>query len=827
MATIIVLVTVSVVIILGVLNNHFNRRVESEFKKKLQAQRGQVEILINKRIEAIRNVLNDLGSDNTIRVTMMLGAEEQLALRITQTYPAADGAYHFVQKYGDKSIFPGQYPGLSPEFIALVIQKLPYGEVVAEQEKTGLFWIFISPIMNVDRRMGTVYALYDLVEDKKLIRSIEQTVEGEIVLIQSKATLSLSSGVMLPIDVSGRSPFLEDSGFVPAGKNFALSKITGVDNLFFLSSLESLNKDKRKVTLMMGLFSALVLVVSMFIAIFIARRMISPLREMTRKATQISEGQKELRFDGGGNYWEFDQLSQAFNYMLAHLKDAEERSRYKELLENVDDAVYIIDQDAKILDANTAAYSQLGYPPAAFFKLELADILSEEANAKIIAQLNETAQNTASSELSLETVHRKKDDSTIPVEIHSRVITYRSKKVILNVARDISRRIEAEKEKKQLEAQLIHAQKMEAIGTLAGGVAHDFNNLLMGIQGRLSMIRMDSDSEQPHYRHLDHIEKTIMSAAGLTRQLLGFARKGKYEIRPTRISTLLEDSTRMFIRTRKEIDLQLDCQKDVWTVNADRGQIEQVLINLYVNAWQAMPEGGDLTVCAENTSLDDEFCRAYEAEPGDYVKISVTDTGIGMAPETIARIFEPFFTTKGVGKGTGLGLASAYGIIKKHQGIIQVESEIGVGTTFSIFLPASPAEKVDTPTGKKAPIKGRGTILIVDDEEESIMAEELMLKELGYKVIQARSGRDAIRICREHTDQLDLITLDMIMPGMSGKETFDRLREINPDIKVLLVSGYSRNRQVEELMQRGCSGYLQKPFDLHDLSSKIIEVMAR
>jgi PAS domain S-box-containing protein len=827
MATIIILVTVSVVIILGVLNNHFNRRVESEFKKKLHAQKGQVEILINKRLEAIRNVLNDLGSDNTIRVTMMLGAKEQLEQRITQTYPAGDGAYHFVQKYGDKSIFPGRYPGLSPEFITLVIQKLPFGEIVAEQPKTGLLWIFISPIMNVDRRMGTVYALYDLVEDKKLIRSIEQTVEGEIVLIQSNSMLSLSTGVMFPIDISGRSPFLEDSGFVPAGKDFALSKITNVDNLFFLSSLESLNKDKRKVTFMMGLFSALVLVVSMFIAIFIARRMVSPLREMTRKAIQISEGQKELRFDGGGSYWEFDQLSQAFNYMLAHLKDAEERSRYKELLENVDDAVYIIDEDAKILDANTAAYSQLGYPPEAFFKLELADILSEEANARIIEQLNEKEQNPTPSELSLETAHRKKDGSIIPVEIHSRVITYRGKKVILNVARDISRRIEAEKEKKQLEAQLIHAQKMEAIGTLAGGVAHDFNNLLMGIQGRLSMIRMDSDPAQPHYRHLDQIEKTIMSAAGLTRQLLGFARKGKYEIRPTRISILLEDSTRMFIRTRKEIDLQLDCQKDVWTVNADRGQIEQVLINLYVNAWQAMPEGGDLMVCAENTRLDDEFSRAYEAESGDYVKISVTDTGIGMAPETLARIFEPFFTTKGVGKGTGLGLASAYGIIKKHKGIIQVESQMGVGTTFSIFLPASPTEEADAQSEQKAPTKGRGTILIVDDEEESIMAEELMLKELGYKVLQAKSGRDAIRVCREHGDHLDLITLDMIMPGMSGKETFDRLREINPDIKVLLVSGYSRNRQVDELMQRGCSGYLQKPFDLHELSSKIIEVMAR
>ena len=372
---------------------------------------------------------------------------------------------------------------------------------------------------------------------------------------------------------------------------------------------------------------------------------------------------------------------------------------------------------------------------------------------------------------------------------------------------------------------MIHAQKMEAIGTLAGGVAHDFNNLLMGMQGRLSMIRMVSESDQPHYRHLDQIEQGINSAADLTKQLLGFARKGKYEIRPTRVNTLVEDSTRLFIRTRKEISLKTDFEQDLWTAKVDRGQIEQVLINFYVNAWQAMPEGGDLVVKTRNIHLDEAFCRSVDACDGDYILITVSDTGIGMDAETMARIFEPFFTTKGVGKGTGLGLASAYGIIRNHKGFIQVESEKGNGSTFKIYLPASPDESIDESKQRETLQKGRGTILVVDDEKESIDAAEVMLRTLGYDVMHAQGGDEAIKLYRENMDSLDLITLDAIMPEMSGKEVYRRLKELNPEIRVLLVSGYGQNNQVEEIMSLGCNGFLQKPYDIHLLSRKINEAI--
>ena len=241
-------------------------------------------------------------------------------------------------------------------------------------------------------------------------------------------------------------------------------------------------------------------------------------------------------------------------------------------------------------------------------------------------------------------------------------------------------------EHRRLEEQLRQSQRMEAIGTLSGGIAHDFNNLLMGIQGRTSLMLMDVGPSHPHFEHLKGIEDYVKSAADLTKQLLGFARGGKYEVKPIDINELIKTGSSMFGRTEKEIKINCKYQKNVWTTEADRGQIEQVLMNLYVNAWQAMPSGGELYLQTENVRLDENDVKPFEIEPGKYVKISVTDTGVGMDEATRQRVFDPFFTTKKMGRGTGLGLASAYGIIKSHGGFINVYSEKGHGTNFKIYL---------------------------------------------------------------------------------------------------------------------------------------------
>ena len=398
------------------------------------------------------------------------------------------------------------------------------------------------------------------------------------------------------------------------------------------------------------------------------------------------------------------------------------------------------------------------------------------------------------------------------------------------VLRDVSDRKEAEAEKKKLEIQVQQAQKMESIGTLAGGIAHDFNNILMGIQGNASLMAIKTDASHPSYEKIKNIETYVENGTELTRQLLGFARRGKYHAITTDINDVIEKSARMFGRTKKEIRIHLDLVPDIWTVEVDRGQIEQALLNLYVNAWQAMPDGGNLSLKTENVVLGADFINSqpYRVEAGDYIKITVTDSGIGIDKQTQARIFEPFFTTKEMGRGTGLGLASVYGIIKNHGGYINVYSESRQGTTFTIYLPAS-AKVIQPEVRTVTPIvvTGNGIILLIDDEKMIIDVGRELLQELGYDVLTASSGREAIEVYRQKHAQVDLVIMDLIMPGLSGGETYDRLKEINTDVKVLLSSGYSINGQAAKIMERGCDGFIQKPFNINQLSEKIQSIIAK
>jgi two-component system cell cycle sensor histidine kinase/response regulator CckA len=281
----------------------------------------------------------------------------------------------------------------------------------------------------------------------------------------------------------------------------------------------------------------------------------------------------------------------------------------------------------------------------------------------------------------------------------------------------------------------------------------------------------------------------------------------------------------MFGRTRKDIKINTKFQEDIWTVEVDHGQIEQVLLNLYVNAWQAMPGGGDLYLLTENVILDEYLARSFSVDPGEYVKISVTDTGVGMDEATQQRVFDPFFTTKGMGRGTGLGLASAYGIIKNHGGIINVHSDKGEGTTFNIYLPSSEKEIAEPKGAGEEILKGSETVLLVDDEKMIIDVGEQLLDRLGYKVMVAGSGNEALEMYEENQDRIDLVILDMIMPDMSGGDTYDKLKGINSSIKVLLASGYSINGQAQAILDRGCDAFIQKPFNLRELSKKVRSVL--
>jgi signal transduction histidine kinase/CheY-like chemotaxis protein len=380
-------------------------------------------------------------------------------------------------------------------------------------------------------------------------------------------------------------------------------------------------------------------------------------------------------------------------------------------------------------------------------------------------------------------------------------------------------------ERKSLQAQYEQAQRMESLGTLAGGIAHDFNNLLMGIQGRASLMAMDLEPGHPFFEHVRGIEEYVNSAGDLTKQLLGFARGGKYEVKPINLNELVKSSAEMFGRTKKEIRIHTQLQDKLPSVEADQRQIEQVLLNIFVNAWQAMPDGGELFIETKKITLDPSFCRPYQVAPGTYVCVSIADTGIGMDETVRSRVFDPFFTTKDKSRGTGLGLASAFGIIKNHGGIITVDSQKGHGATFTFYLRASTKKIIRSAPIAETLQKGTETVLLVDDEALILTVGGSMLEKLGYQVIRAGNGEEAINILSGMNEKVDLVILDLIMPGLDGGKTFNRIRKISPTMPVLLSSGYALDGQAEAVLKQGCSGFIQKPFTLQELSNKIRSIL--
>jgi PAS domain S-box-containing protein len=496
------------------------------------------------------------------------------------------------------------------------------------------------------------------------------------------------------------------------------------------------------------------------------------------------------------------------------LRASEEK--YRTLVENATEAIFII-QDEKIKFSNCQTISLSGYSAEELTKISFTGLIHPDDREAVLDWYRRRVQGEKIPAIQTYRILTKSGEE-LWVQFNSVPIIWEGRPATLNFARDMTR-------EKKLEAQFQTAQKMEAIGSLAGGIAHDFNNLLMGIQGHVSLLLFDLDPGHPYYESLKKIEGQVKNGANLSSQLLAFARRGKYEVKPSDVNKIIQQTSSMFERTRREIHIHRKFQEGIWTIEVDRGQIEQVLMNLYVNAWQAMPEGGNLYLESRNVTLDRDHIKSFSAEPGNYVRIAVRDTGTGMDQKTRQRIFDPFFTTKEMGRGTGLGLASVYGIIKNHGGFIDVYSEIGEGTTFNIYLPVLDQKIPEEKRLSSEILSGKEIVLLVDDEEIIAEIMEKALTLAGYRVLLARGGEEAIEVYKKNQNDIDLVVLDMIMPGMNGGKVFNRLREINPGVKVILSSGYSIDGEASQIMARGCNGFIQKPFGIKELSQKIREVL--
>ncbi len=493
----------------------------------------------------------------------------------------------------------------------------------------------------------------------------------------------------------------------------------------------------------------------------------------------------------------------------------ESEEKYRSLIENINIGIYRRRYDGKFLAVNTTLAKLLGYKSVdEVLSLSVVDLYtSPERKQQFENELlkNDIVRNW-------EEKIRKKDGSVFIANITTSVVkdSEGNIKYFDGIIDDIT-------EKKDLEEQLFQIQKMESIGRLAGGIAHDFNNILVGIMGYAELLKLHyPDPESFEGEAAEVIFKGTNRAADLTKQLLGFARKGKYNPVSLNINEVIEETIKVSEKIfEKKISIVFEFEDNILNMEGDLHQIEQVLTNLFINAKDAMPGGGKLIIKTENTIMDEPILVEFpEFKQGDYVKISVADTGVGIRKSIEDRIFEPFFTTKSEGKGTGLGLATVYGIIKIHNGHIQVNSKPGYGTKFILYFPVTIKpefiNKEDEPV-----FKGNATILVVDDVPDVRKLSEKMMKKLGFNVLLAGSGKEVVQIYTENKKKITLIVLDMIMPDMDGKETLVELRKINSEIKVLLSSGFSKDNMTPDTNFEGFNGFIQKPYKIHQLSSAI------
>jgi PAS domain S-box-containing protein len=521
----------------------------------------------------------------------------------------------------------------------------------------------------------------------------------------------------------------------------------------------------------------------------------------------------------------------------------------REILHSLPDAVMTTDRQMRINYFNRAASKLTGLRPREALGMFCKDVLKSEIceTECLIKKALDSNENI----FSFETVITNAYGKRLPILTNASLLTTLSGEVVgyMHVFRDISsiKKITSDlkisrkelieknaelsralKELKSMQEQLLHAQKMESMGTLAGGIAHDFNNLLSGILGYASLLKMKIDSSDPLYRYVDTIEKSAVKSSELTKKLLAFSRGVKYRFEVVDINQIIEEFLSIIERTiSKKINIHKVLASDLWAIEAEPSQVEQAFLNLCINACDAMPEGGKLSISTENYILNNENnINFIDAEKGKYVKVSIADTGEGIPSEILNKIFDPFFSTKDKHKGSGLGLSVVYGVVKDHGGYINVKSKPGQGAIFEIIFPMSSKPLQRTIFEKKQEVVGGSeTILIVDDEEVSRNLGEEILSNKGYSIVLAASGFEAIEICRRQKDDISLVILDMIMPGIDGRETCKRLKQIDTSLKILISSGYSDETDRDKEFRSWIHGFIQKPYNIYELPKKVRQIL--
>ncbi|UCG77280.1 MAG: PAS domain S-box protein [Nitrospirota bacterium] len=583
-----------------------------------------------------------------------------------------------------------------------------------------------------------------------------------------------------------------------------------------------------------GIFVSLLIAIAVsFISV---NRILMPIRGLEQGIRNISDGDygRYLQVEGHGVYEELKNLSHYFNVMIDDIKRrenaiAESENRLRSIYEQVNDGILLADMKTmKFFDSNSKMREMLGYSKEEISGLGIGDIHPQESLDAIIEKFEKQARGELSVAENVPVLRR--DGSVFFADISSSPVVIGDNKYMAGVFRDITASKEAEEERLKLEAQLRHSQRLEAVGKLAGGVAHDFNNILTAIIGYGNVMLMKMEMNDPQRSYLENILSAAEKAATLTHALLAYSRKQVLQPQPTDLNRIIQDMERLLRRLiGEDVKMEMKLSGEKLVVVADTGQIEQVLMNLVMNSRDSMPDGGDITVSTRHVKItNNDILQLGFGKIGEYAVLTVNDNGTGMDELTRGKIFEPFFTTKEVGKGTGLGLSMVYGIVKQHNGYLKVDSVLGEGTTFDIYIPLSSADIDEKSTVDKDKVTGGSeTILVGEDNETVSNFIREVLEEFGYKVLLAQNGNEVIELYTKNGNDIDLLLLDVVMPVKSGKAAFDEIKMVNSDAKAIFMSGYTADLIQLKGVDDSNIDFIYKPLTPVELLEKIREVMAR
>ncbi|MBW1922968.1 MAG: response regulator [Deltaproteobacteria bacterium] len=872
------LVGVSLSLILGSLYGFLSRTMSREYENEQKARQAEINLALRNRLNLLESRTKEVSLSNALRVNLMLGVKNQVAERAQALQPAVKGAYLFIQDRTDSKItppLPARYRPLEP-FLHNLSRRRGFQRFVFRKGQAGEpLTLFSAPILRKDERLGTVFTLYDLSRDRYFWDRFQEAWGGSLLLQTPNYLIDLKTLKRSPLPFkprAGYGPTLELSETLYSGGTYFVP-LKDFPGLVYAVGSHSLGEAKKNLLLRLSGLCAVVFMLTLAISFVIAKRMSEPLASMAEQALGISTSPTHSYLDEESiRYAEFRKLARAFNTVLKGLLDSrrkkEEAHRFLHgILNTVADPVYVMDRENRFLLINDAFCN--------FFHLEkdhvagksAADLFPEDT-ARVFLKRNDVLLESGQEDTSEDTIIRKAGDERListkkklfqdpetgqdvlvgvmrdvteakraeeELERHrdnlSALVlekTAQLRNANLRLREEMEERVRAEKERLEIEKRLQRAKKMEALGTLAGGVAHDLNNILSGILSYPELLLMDLPGDSPLRGPLTTIHQSGKKAAAIVQDLLTLARRGVQVKEEVRLETVVSDYLRSpefkkLLRYHPGVRVSRRSRPGLPPILGSPVHLSKALMNLVSNGAEAMPQGGEINIDLEACTLDRPVRGYDEVKPGEYVVLSVSDNGSGILPDDLDKIFEPFYTKKKMGRsGTGLGMTVVWGTVEDHGGYIDVTSIPGEGTTFHLYFPASPtraaeAEKVFSLDR----YRGRGQcILVVDDVPEQREIASAMLERLGYSVNAVASGEKALSYLESRT--VDLVILDMIMePGMDGLETLRRILKSNPEQRAIIASGFSETDRVKEARRLGARAYLKKPYSLEGIARAV------